>query len=118
MLKLYVGSATSLGVTFVIPQFWTNEQRSVIADICRHADIQLLTIVDDFTALSLNYARTHRITAKGRHVLFADVSEDVRGILPFRHPVFETSRSARSLWRYGHQTCQQNRRFFCTVDRS
>jgi hypothetical protein len=73
MLKEYVGSATSLGATFVIPQFWTNEQRSVIADVCRHADIQLLTIVDDFTALSLNYARTHRITAKGRHVLFIDV---------------------------------------------
>jgi molecular chaperone DnaK (HSP70) len=73
MLKEYVGKATSLGTTFVIPQFWTNEQRSVIADICRHADIQLLTIVDDFTALSLNYARTHRIAAKGRYVLFVDV---------------------------------------------
>jgi hypothetical protein len=74
-LKDAIGSLTSIGVTFVIPQFWTNRQRLVISDACEMVGIEMLTIVDDFTAFSLLYAhqRSYKFSNKPRHVLTVDI---------------------------------------------
>lgn len=63
------------GISFVIPQFWTNEQRVAISAASSIANLPVLTIVDDFTAISLLYGslRTHKFTKSPKHILFIDV---------------------------------------------
>lgn len=63
------------GISFVIPQFWTNEQRVAISAACSIVDLPVLTIVDDFTAISLLYGslRNNKYKKKPKHILFIDV---------------------------------------------
>lgn len=65
----------SEGLVFVIPQFWTNEQRVAIQSACNMANLDILTIVDDFTSISLLYGslRNNKYRKKPKHVLFIDV---------------------------------------------
>ncbi|KAK8838815.1 hypothetical protein M9Y10_032854 [Tritrichomonas musculus] len=63
------------GISFVIPQFWTNEQRVAISSACNIVDLPVLTIVDDFTAISLLYGslRNNKYRKSPKHILFVDV---------------------------------------------
>ena len=63
------------GISFVIPQFWTNEQRVAISAACSIVDLPVLTIVDDFTAISLLYGslRNNKYRKSPKHILFIDV---------------------------------------------
>jgi hypothetical protein len=75
LLRDYLDKHASAGVTFVIPQYWTNEHRRALEDVCKMANIDLTTIVEDFTTLCLLYGseKAAKHGEKPHHVLFVDI---------------------------------------------
>ena len=66
---------SSDGLIFVIPQFWTNEQRRAISTVCEIGKLEINTIIEDFTAAVVLYGatRNNKFRNEARTILFIDV---------------------------------------------
>lgn len=79
MMALYLQDyaqqfTTTPEIIMSVPAYWTSQMRSELSSICRSAEIPLVNIIDDKTAVASHYAAVNyrKFKDQSRNVIFVD----------------------------------------------